>query len=169
MCGYGCEDHYLEQDTFLHCDESLAALLQTDLTDGILCDVGMPVLHHGVRYNCRVFCLDRRILLIRPKLFMADDGNYREGRYFTPWKRLNALEDHVLPKVLRRATGQESVPFGIGAVATPDTVIAAETCEELWTPRSPHVELFLGGACVLSRSHIASRRCWVGLVPVGVG
>lgn len=79
MCGYGCEDHYLEQDTFLHCDESLAALLATDLTDGILCDIGMPVLHHGVRYNCRVFCLDRKILMIRPKLFMADDGNYREG------------------------------------------------------------------------------------------
>lgn len=40
----------------------------------------MPVLHMGVRYNCRVFCLDRRVVLIRPKLFMADDGNYREGR-----------------------------------------------------------------------------------------
>lgn len=150
VCGYGCEDHFLEQDTFLHCNESLAALLRTDLTDGILCDVGMPVLHHGVRYNCRVFCLDRRILLVRPKLFMADDGNYREGRYFTPWKRLNALEDHVLPRVLREATGQATVPFGIGAVATPDTVIAAETCEELWTPRSPHVELFLGGTCAVA-------------------
>lgn len=68
-----------------------------------------------------------------------------EGRYFTPWKRISTLEDHVLPKILRRATSQETVPFGIGAVATPDTIIAAETCEELWTPRSPHVELFLGG------------------------
>lgn len=47
---------------------------------GILCDIGMPVLHQGVRYNCRVFCLNRKIVLIRPKLFMADDGNYREGR-----------------------------------------------------------------------------------------
>lgn len=34
VCGYGCEDHYLEQDTFLHCNESLASLLKTDLTDG---------------------------------------------------------------------------------------------------------------------------------------
>ena len=162
VCGYGCEDHFLEQDTFLHCNESLAALLQTDLTEGILCDIGMPVLHHGVRYNCRVFCLNRQILLIRPKLFMADDGNYREGRYFTPWKRSGAaLEDHVLPRVLRKATGQAQVPFGIGAVATQDTVIAAETCEELWTPRSPHIEQFLGGVEIIgngSASHHQLRK-----------
>ena len=55
LCGYGCEDHFLEIDTFMHCDESLAELLQGDLTDGILCDIGMPVQHRGVRYNCRVF------------------------------------------------------------------------------------------------------------------
>ena len=78
MCGYGCEDHFLEADTQLHCDESLADLLSTDLTDGILCDIGMPLIHQGVRYNCRVFCLDRRVLLVRPKMAMADDGNYRE-------------------------------------------------------------------------------------------
>lgn len=27
LCGYGCEDHFLEHDTFLHCDQSLAAVL----------------------------------------------------------------------------------------------------------------------------------------------
>lgn len=27
LCGYGCEDHFLEHDTFLHCDQSLASLL----------------------------------------------------------------------------------------------------------------------------------------------
>ena len=31
----------------------------------------------GVRYNCRVFLLNRKIVYIRPKLSMADDGNYR--------------------------------------------------------------------------------------------
>ncbi len=81
VCGYGCEDHFLEADTFYHCWESLAALLETDVTNGILCDIGMPVMHAGVRYNCRVFCLDRKIVFIRPKLFLADDGNYREKRW----------------------------------------------------------------------------------------
>ena len=58
VSGYGCEDHFFEEDTVLHCWQSLAALLQGELTHGILCDVGMPVVHRNVRYNCRVFLLD---------------------------------------------------------------------------------------------------------------
>lgn len=27
LSGYGCEDHFLEHDTFLHCNQSLAVLL----------------------------------------------------------------------------------------------------------------------------------------------
>ena len=77
MSGYGCEDHFFEEDTVLHCWQSLAALLQGELTHGILCDVGMPVVHRNVRYNCRVFLLDSKVVLIRPKLCCCDDGNYR--------------------------------------------------------------------------------------------
>lgn len=46
----------------------------------ILIDVGMPVQHRGVRYDCRVICLDGKILLIRPKMWLANDGNYFEMR-----------------------------------------------------------------------------------------
>lgn len=66
--GYMCEDHFLEMDTFHHSWDGLADLLQDDTTHGILCDIGMPVLHRGTRYNCRVWVLDGRILLIRPKV-----------------------------------------------------------------------------------------------------
>jgi NAD+ synthase (glutamine-hydrolysing) len=31
-------------------------------------------------YNCRVLLLDKKVLLIRPKLHLANDGNYRETR-----------------------------------------------------------------------------------------
>ncbi len=40
----------------------------------------MPVIHKNVLYNCSVICLNNKILLIRPKMALADDGNYREGR-----------------------------------------------------------------------------------------
>lgn len=53
--------------------------MRRGLTDGMVCDVGLPVLHRGVRYNCRAFLLDRRVLLIRPKLHLANDGNYRQA------------------------------------------------------------------------------------------
>lgn len=34
----------------------------------------------GVMYNCRVILLNKKVLLIRPKLHLANDGNYRETR-----------------------------------------------------------------------------------------
>jgi NAD+ synthase (glutamine-hydrolysing) len=63
-----------------------------------------------------VFCLDRKILLIRPKTYLADDGLYREGRFFTPWKFQFTLEEHRLTRVLADVTGQTFVKFGVGAI-----------------------------------------------------
>ncbi|CAN0277019.1 unnamed protein product [Pylaiella littoralis] len=161
LCGYGCEDHFLEHDTFLHCDQSLAAVLSCDATDEILCDIGMPVQHLGVRYNCRVFCLNRKILAIRPKLHLADDGNYRETRWFTTWKRRNETEDHTLCRGLAEVTGQDKVPFGQAAISALDALVAGETCEELWTPDSPHIGQALAGVEIVgngSGSHHQLRK-----------
>jgi len=83
ICGYGCEDHFLESDTFTHCWESISELFERGATDGLLCDFGSIVIHNGTRYNCRILCRDRKVLLIRPKMALADNGNYRESRYFT--------------------------------------------------------------------------------------
>lgn len=44
----------------------------------MIVDVGMPWIHETSRYNCRVFIQHGKILLIRPKLYLAMDGNYRE-------------------------------------------------------------------------------------------
>lgn len=59
LSGYCCEDHFLEDDTFLHCEQSLAELLKGPATEGILCDIGCPIRHRNVRYNCRIFCLNQ--------------------------------------------------------------------------------------------------------------
>lgn len=150
--GYGCEDHFLEMDTFDHSWAVLASLLADDTTHGILCDIGMPVMHRGVRYNCRVFCLDGQILLIRPKLHLADDGNYREPRWFTAWpaERLE-LEDCALPEAVRDVNGQSHAPIGCGVLVSEDGVsLATETCEELFTPRSPHIALSLDGVDIIA-------------------
>lgn len=161
ISGYGCEDHFLEEDTLRHSWEALANLLDGDLTDGILCDVGMPVMHRSVRYNCRVLVLNRRILLIRPKMILADDGNYREPRWFAPWQQPRTLEAHPLPQLIRALNGQETAPFGDGAIAANDAVIACETCEELFAPASPHTYLYLDGVEIIgngSGSHHELRK-----------
>lgn len=54
-------------------------LLKDGYSDGIVVDVGLPVMHCGVRYNCRLFMLNGKILLLRPKQNLADDGNYRQA------------------------------------------------------------------------------------------
>lgn len=148
--GYGCEDAFLEHDTERHSWEVLAELLKGDLTDGILCDIGMPALHKNVRYNVRVFVLDRQILLIRPKLALADEGNYRESRWFAAWRSSRAVEPFSLPLEVREVTGQETVPIGDAALATRDTVIASESCEELFTPDPPHIYLGLDGVEIIA-------------------
>ncbi|XP_008072221.1 glutamine-dependent NAD(+) synthetase-like [Carlito syrichta] len=152
ICGYGCWDHYYESDTLLHSFQVLAALLDSPVTQDIVCDVGMPVLHRNVRYNCRVIFLNRKILLIRPKMALANEGNYRELRWFTPWSRSRQVEEYFLPQMIRDLTKQETVPFGDAVLATHDTCIGSEICEELWTPHSPHVDMGLDGVEIVTNA-----------------
>jgi len=45
----------------------------------------MPVMYDNVLYNCRVFILNRKIFLIRPKMHLAMNLNFREERWFNAW------------------------------------------------------------------------------------
>ncbi|KAF8967658.1 hypothetical protein BDZ97DRAFT_1903242 [Flammula alnicola] len=137
--GYGCLDHFLEGDTVLHSWEVLAKILS-------------PVMHKNVIYNCRVIIHDRKILLIRPKMWLANDGNYRELRYFTPWQKHRQWEDHYLPRIIQAVTKQIKVPFGDAVVSTVDTCIGVELCEELFTPASPHILMGLDGVEIFTNS-----------------
>ncbi|XP_047630951.1 glutamine-dependent NAD(+) synthetase isoform X2 [Phacochoerus africanus] len=152
ICGYGCWDHYYESDTLLHSLQVLAALLESPVTQDIICDVGMPVMHRNVRYNCRVIFLNRKILLIRPKMALANEGNYRELRWFTPWSRSRQTEEYFLPRMIQDLTKQETVPFGDAVLSTRDTCIGSEVCEELWTPHSPHVDMGLDGVEIFTNA-----------------
>ncbi|CAN1254592.1 Glutamine-dependent NAD(+) synthetase [Linum perenne] len=161
ITGYGCEDHFLELDTVAHSWECLKEILLGDWTDGILCSIGMPVIKGSERYNCQVMCMNRKILMIRPKLWLANDGNYRELRWFTAWKQRDQLQDFQLPADISEAISQKSVPFGYGFIQFLDTAVAAEVCEELFTPIPPHAELALNGVEVFmnaSGSHHQLRK-----------
>lgn len=174
--GYGCEDHFLEDDTIEHSWEVLAALIEDGCSDDLLLDVGLPALHRGVRYNCRAFVLNRRILLVRPKRYLANDGNYREPRYFASWDAAKDLERIDLPPCILAVTrpaqtpgvdgagepaDATSAPFGDAYLHLDDARVASETCEELFTPGAPHVEYALGGVEIIangSGSHHSLRK-----------
>ncbi|XP_069950909.1 glutamine-dependent NAD(+) synthetase isoform X2 [Cherax quadricarinatus] len=147
--GYSCADHYYESDTLLHSWEVVAELLRHPSCTDIIIDVGLPVMHKNVTYNCRLVFLNRKILLIRPKLILCDDGNYRETRWFTAWHKSRQVEDYYLPRMISRQTGQITVPFGEALIATRDTCIGYEICEELWNPESSHIPMSLDGAEII--------------------
>lgn len=145
ICGYGCSDHFYESDTCLHSWQVLAELLKSPITKGIICDVGMPVMHKNVRYNCRVIFLNRQILLVKPKTDMANHGNYRELRWFTAWAKPQTVEEYYLPRMIAKITNQVTVPIGDAVLSTRDTCIGSEVCEGLWTANSPHIAMCLDG------------------------
>jgi NAD+ synthase (glutamine-hydrolysing) len=67
-------DHFLEADVYEHSLESLLAILTDTELHGILIDVGLPLMHRGCRYNCRAIILDGKLLCLRPKIYLANDG-----------------------------------------------------------------------------------------------
>eukprot|EP00112_Aurelia_sp_Birch-Aquarium-sp1_P015458 Seg3424.3 transcript_id=Seg3424.3/GoldUCD/mRNA.D3Y31 product="Glutamine-dependent NAD" protein_id=Seg3424.3/GoldUCD/D3Y31 len=139
--GYGCNDHFLESDTYLHSWEVLASLLDNTVCHDIMIDVGMPVMHKNVRYNCRVVFFNKKIILIRPKQVLAISLNYRERRFFTPWVRVRETEEYYLPRMISTITGQKTVPFGDAVIATRDTCIGSEICEELYIADNTHIHM----------------------------
>ena len=48
----------------------------------------------------------RKVLLIRPKMTLCNDYNYRETRWFTAWRKHKQTEDHYLPRMITEIAGQ---------------------------------------------------------------
>lgn len=139
----------------------LARILSDESCHDILLDIGLPIAHRNVKYNCRCLCLNGKILCIRPKMHLANDGNYREMRWFTPWLRPTEWEDFHLPRMLQKLQGATHVPFGDCVISTPDTCFGSETCEEMWSPNAPHVPMSLDGIeifCNSSASHFSLQK-----------
>lgn len=157
---YGCEDHFLELDTYDHCWECLAKLLEDpDLTQNIFVVVGMPVIFDNVSYNCAVILFCGRIVGFRPKTALCDDLNYREGRYFTPWNK--NVRDLALPRIIFNTNGQMYASIGNVIFSYIDIKIGIEICEELWAIDPIHIEQYKQDVDVilnLSGSHHQLRK-----------
>lgn len=152
VCGYGCLDHFGESDIYDQSWQMYGEIVSHVDSGGIILDIGMPIVHKSNKYNCRIISLNGKILLIRPKLHLANDGNYREMRYFTPWKKEKYYEQYLLPKNIQKLTQQISVIIGDCVIQTSETRIGAECCEELFTPQSPHISMAFDGVEIFTNS-----------------
>lgn len=75
VTGYGCLDHFLEGNTNLHSWEVMAQIISDKSCHDIILDIGMPVIHQNVKYSCRTIALNGRILVMKPKGSLCNDGN----------------------------------------------------------------------------------------------
>ncbi len=50
--------------------------MKSGVTADIVCDIGIPVIHNGKLYNCRIVLLDGKVMGIRAKMNLADGDNY---------------------------------------------------------------------------------------------
>jgi len=99
--------------------------------------------------------LNGKIVLIRPKILLADDGNYREARWFTPWP----IDKYETFTYKDGNGAYQTTPIGIGIVNCHGVLIASEICEELWVPNSLNSDFYLNGVDIIlngSGSHFES-------------
>ena len=149
--GYGLLDHFLELDVYEHSWEVVAEIITRPECQDIIIDLGLPVSHRGNTFNCRVIVLNKKVIAVRPKIWLCNDGNYREMRYFTAWDQ-RRVETYKLPPIIRDIDGQVECPIGDVIFETLDATFATETCEELWTPDSPHANYSLMGVEIILNS-----------------
>lgn len=147
-------------DTLHHNYEIIARLLNDIDLYGIVIDLGCLIHHNGVRYNARAILLDGKIICIRPKAILANDSNYHEGRWFTPWRK-DELEQWMIPPVIKKVCKQDHVEIGFCLIQFLDTVIGSEICEELFVPNNLHQIQVLNGAEIItngSGSHFQQQK-----------
>ncbi len=140
VCGYTCGDLF-NQNVLLSSVESAVAEI-CKATEGFdtLVFIGAPIRHGNKLYNCAVALHDGKILGVVPKTYLPDYGEFYEKRYFLP-----------APENQTTVINGEEVAFGSKILfkATEEFAVAAEICEDLWTPESPSVELALSGANII--------------------
>lgn len=144
-CGYSCQDHFLEREIHELSFNVIRNIMKDATLKNIVIAVGCPIIHNDVRYNTTIFILNQEIILIRPKMLLADDGNYREARWFTPWPR----EKYETFEYLDINNKVKIVPIGVGILNFNGVLVAAEICEELWTPSNINSELYLNGVDII--------------------
>ena len=74
----------------------------------------------------------RKVLLIRPKMTLCNDYNYRETRWFMAWRKHKQTEDHYLPRMIQDITGQvhitNELPYGKTNIVVSDQVRHKPDC-----------------------------------------
>lgn len=147
ITGYTCGDLFWQRLLQEQAKEELLRVAaHTAGMDGLVF-VGLPFAYRGKLYNVAAALSDGRVLGLVPKRFIPNYNEFYEARYFSP-----GMEDPIMVP-LCGGDGTYEVPMGtrllFASDAIPELAVAAEICEDLWTPCPPSVAHAMAGASVV--------------------
>lgn len=144
VTGYTCGDLFLQEKLLRGAMEGLLKIAAATRELDCLAFVGLPLAYNGKLYNAAAAVSGGRVLGLVPKTYLPNYNEFYEARHFA-----RGMDENV---TVRLADGA-SVPMGKKLLfvceSMPELKIAAELCEDLWTPQPPSIFHALNGANVI--------------------
>ena len=146
ITGYTCNDLFHQEQLLNKAEEALERIKEFTMNEcqKIIVAVGAPVRIEGRLYNCAVFIEGGSIVAVTPKVYLPNQREFYEKRYFSSGRELL----RGIPKVCKLC-GWAKVPVTNLIKTDEDLVIGCEICEDLWVPNPPSGFLALTGAQVI--------------------
>ena len=143
VTGYTCGDLFTQDILLKEAKEALSEIAEYTAGKDILVFVGVPLDVDGKLYNVAAALNEGKVIGLTTKTFLPNYGEFYEMRQFTPG-----------PETARYISfGGEQVPFGPQILFEADEmdnlIVAAEICEDVWSPVPPSIRAAIEGATVI--------------------
>ena len=143
VTGYTCSDLFDHSVLLKASRKALLEIAENTNDKDMLVFVGAPLEVNGKLYNVAAAMNQGEIIGFTTKTFLPNYGEFYEMRQFTPG-----------PQTVREITFEEKkIPFGpqilFQAEGMEELVVAAEICEDVWSPVPPSIQAALEGATVI--------------------
>ena len=143
VTGYTCSDLFDHSVLLKASRKALLEIAENTNDKDMLVFVGAPLEVNGKLYNVATAMNQGEIIGFTTKTFLPNYGEFYEMRQFTPG-----------PQTVREITFEgKKIPFGpqilFQAEGMEELVVAAEICEDVWSPIPPSIQAALEGATVI--------------------
>ncbi len=144
ITGYSCGDLFLQELLLEEAKNQLLFLAEQTAQVDALIFAGLPLVYRDKLYNTAAAFHRGRVLGIVPKTFLPNYAEFYEARHFARGMQ------KTVPVTLREGI---TVPMGTDQLFVCDTVpglrVAAELCEDVWSPNPPSIRHALAGAVLI--------------------
>ena len=143
VTGYTCSDLFDHSVLLKASRKALLEIAENTNDKDMLVFVGAPLEVNGKLYNVAAAMNQGEIIGFTTKTFLPNYGEFYEMRQFTPG-----------PQTVREITFEgKKIPLGpqilFQAEGMEELVVAAEICEDVWSPVPPSIQAALEGATVI--------------------